>query len=129
MHDEGGYHAQTEQLGPSNSLESLLSRKTAAPLLGVRYVTIEAQAIAPPGTLQKTRSEIEPGTWRGRAGRGRAGQAFEFVESGVVDSATANSSPRNATGHEQVDQSAETKPPAGSCSRILDQSLGSTRAC
>ena len=32
-------------------------------------------------------------------------------------------------GHEQDDQAAETKPPAGSCSRILDQSLGSTRAC
>ena len=29
---------------------------------------------------------------------------------------------------EQDDQTATTKPPAGSCSRILDQSLGSTRA-
>ena len=51
-----------------------------------------------------------------------------LVESGVVDRATANSSPRTATGHKQDDQAAKTKPPAGSCSRILDQSLGPTRA-
>jgi hypothetical protein len=29
--------------------------------------------------------------WRGEARRGRAGQAFEFGEPGVVDGATANS--------------------------------------
>jgi hypothetical protein len=66
--------------------------------------------------------------WRGKAWHGRAGQAFELVESGVVDRATANSLPRTATGHKQDDQAAKTKPPAGSCLRILDQSLGSTRA-
>ncbi len=66
--------------------------------------------------------------WRGRAWNERAGQAFELVESGVVDRATANSSPQTATGHKQDDQAAKTKPPAGSCSLILDQSLGSTRA-
>src|SRR5271165_6493561 len=66
--------------------------------------------------------------WHARAWHGRAGQAFELVESGVVDRATANTSPRTATGHKQDDQAAKTKPPAGSCSRILDQSLGSTRA-
>jgi hypothetical protein len=82
----------------------------------------------PLGTLQKTRSQIKPGIWRGRAWHGRAGQAFELVESGVVDRATANSSLRTTTGHKQDDQTAKTKPPAGSCSRILDQSLGSTRA-
>ena len=48
---------------------------------------------------------------------------FELVESGVVDRATANSSPRTAAGHKQVDQAAKTKPPAGNCLRILDQSL------
>ena len=52
--------------------------------------------------------------------RGRAGQAFEVGELGVVDRATANSSPRTATGHKQDDQATKTKPPAGSCSWILD---------
>ena len=58
----------------------------------------------------------------------RTGQAFALVESGVMVRATANSPPRTAAGHEQVDQAAKSKPPAGSCSRILDQSLGPTRA-
>ena len=89
---------------------------------------VSAHTSASLGTLRKTRSQIEPGIWRGRAWHGRAGQAFELVESGVVDRATANSSPQTATGHKQDDQTAKTKPPAGSCSRILDQSLGSTRA-
>ncbi len=80
------------------------------------------------GTLRKARSQIEPGIWRGKAWNGRAGQAFALVEFGLVDRATANSSPRTTTGHKQDDQTAKTKPPAGSCSRILDQSLGSTRA-
>lgn len=53
---------------------------------------------------------------------------FGLDESGVVDKATANSSLRTATGHKQGDQAAKTKPPSGSCSRILDQSLGPTRA-
>jgi hypothetical protein len=44
------------------------------------------------------------------------------------DGATANSSPQTATGHKQDDQIVKTKPPAGSCSRVLDQSLGSTQA-
>ena len=91
--------------------------------------SVHAHTSALFGTLQKTRSEIDPGMWHGRAGHGRAGQAFELFKFGVVDRATANSSLRTATGHEQDDQAAETKPPAGSCSRILDQSLGSTRAC
>ncbi len=30
-------------------------------------------------------------------------EAFEFVEFGVVDRATANSQPRTTTGHKQVD--------------------------
>src|SRR6516162_1221295 len=78
--------------------------------------------------LQRTRSQFEPGIWRGKARDGRAGQAFALVESGVVDRATANSSLPTATGHKQGDQAAKTKPPAGSRSRILDQSLGPTRA-
>ena len=63
------------------------------------------------GTLRTTRSQIGPGVGRGKAGHGRAGQAFALVESGVVDRATANFSPRTATGHKQVDQTAKTKPP------------------
>jgi hypothetical protein len=65
---------------------------------------------------------------RGKAWHGRAGQAFELVEPGVVDRATADSSLQTAADHKQDDQAAKTKPPAGSCSRFLDQSLGSTRA-
>jgi hypothetical protein len=65
--------------------------------------------------------------WRGKAWNERAGQAFALVEFGVVDRATANSSPRTATGHKQDDQTAKTKPPVGNCSRILDQSLEPTR--
>jgi len=47
-----------------------------------------------------------------KLGHGRADQAFELVECGVVDRATANSSPRTATGHKQGDQTAKTKPPS-----------------
>jgi hypothetical protein len=86
-------------------------------------MTWSARTPAPLGTLRTARSPIEPGIWRGKAWNGRDGQAFALVESGVVDRATANSSPRTTTGHKQVDQTAETKPPAGSRSRILDQSL------
>ena len=109
-------------------MESVSINKTAARLVAGQGMTQSARTPTSLGTLRKTRSQIEPGIWRGRAWHGRAGQAFELVESGVVDRATANSSPRTATGHKQDDQTAKTKPPAGSCSRILDQSLGSTRA-
>ena len=47
---------------------------------------------------------------------------------GAMGGATANSSSRTATDHKQGDQAAKTKPPAGSCSRILDHGLESTRA-
>ena len=87
-----------------------------------------AHTPAPLGTLRKARSQVGPGIWRGKAWYGRAGQAFALVDSGVVDRATANSPLRTVTGHKQDDQTAKTKPPAGSCSRILDQSLGPTRA-
>jgi hypothetical protein len=61
--------------------------------------------------------------WRGEARRGRAGQAFEFGEPGVVDGATANSLAADYHGPRQVDQIAQTKPLTRSCLRILDQSL------
>jgi hypothetical protein len=63
-----------------------------------------------------------------KLGTGGPARRSKLVESGVVDRATANSSLQTTTGHKQDDQAAKTKPPAGSCSRILDQSLGSTRA-
>ena len=115
-------------MGPISKMESISITKTAARQLGGSSGVRSARTPPSLGTLQRARSQIEPGIWRGRAWYGRAGQAFELVESGVVDRATANSSPRTATGHKQDDQTAKTKPPAGSCSRILDQSLGSTRA-
>ena len=40
--------------------------------------------------------------WRGEVWRGRAGQAFQLGEPGVVDGATANSSPQTAAGHHRV---------------------------
>jgi hypothetical protein len=86
-----------------------------------------ARGAASLGTLQKARSQVELGLSCAQSWRGRAGQAFVLVECGVVGRATANSSSRIAAGHNQDDQAAETKPPAGSCSRILDQGLGSTR--
>jgi hypothetical protein len=65
--------------------------------------------------------------WRGKAWNGRAGKAFALLESGVADRATANSLLLTIPGHKQDDQTAKTKRPAGSCSRILDQSLEPTR--
>ena len=90
-------------------------------------MTQSARTLASLGTLRKARSQIEPGVWRGKAWNGRVGQAFAVVEFRVVDGATANALLRTATGHKQDDQTAKTKPPAGSCSRILNQSLEPTR--
>ena len=104
-------------------MEAVSIIKRAARYMAARRMPWSARTPTSLGTLRKTRSQIEPGIWRGKAWHGRAGQAFELVESGVVHRATANSSPRTATGHKQDDQTAKTKPPAGSCSRILDQSL------
>ncbi|HMF38217.1 MAG TPA: hypothetical protein VKF17_16345 [Isosphaeraceae bacterium] len=66
--------------------------------------------------------------WRGEAWRGRTGQAFELGEPGVAEGTTANSLAADRRGPRQGDQVAKTKLLARSCLRILDQSLGSTRA-
>jgi len=66
--------------------------------------------------------------WRGQTWRGRAGQAFELGEPGVVDRTTANSLAADRRGSLQDDQIVKTKLPAGNCLRILDQGLGPTRA-
>jgi hypothetical protein len=86
-------------------------------------MTQSARTLASLVTLRKARSQIEPGIWRGKAWNGRAGQAFALVEFGVVVTATANSLLRTTADHKQGDQVARTKPPTGSWSRILDQSL------
>jgi hypothetical protein len=66
--------------------------------------------------------------WRDEAWRGRAGQAFEVCEPGVMNGTTANSLAASDRGPRQDDQVAKTKFLARNCLRILDQSLGLTRA-
>ena len=61
--------------------------------------------------------------WRGEVRRGRAGQAFDFGEPGVLDGATAKSLAAGRHGPRQVGQIVKTKPLRRSCLRILDQSL------
>ena len=61
--------------------------------------------------------------WRGEVRRGRAGQAFDFGEPGVLDGATAKSLAAGRRGPRQVGQIVKTKPLRRSCLRILDQSL------
>ena len=117
-----------DKVGPISEFEpfSIMSTEPPLELRGGR--PIAARSRTPLGTLRKARSPIAPRIGCGKAGHGRDGQAFVLVESGVVDRATANSLPWTAAGRKQDDQAAETKPPSGSCSRILDQSLGPTRA-
>jgi hypothetical protein len=115
-------------LGSISEMESVSINKTSARWSALLGATWSARTPISLGTLREARSQIEPGIWRAKGWKGRAGQAFALVEFGVVDRATANYSPRTAAGYKQVDQTAKSKPPAGSCSRILDQSPGSTRA-
>jgi hypothetical protein len=56
--------------------------------------------------------------WRGEVRRGRAGQAFEFGEPGVLDGTTAKLLAAGRYGPRQVGQIVRR-----SCLRILDQSL------
>jgi hypothetical protein len=51
------------------------------------------------GTQRSARSNAGGKMWRGEACHGRAGQAFELGKPGVVDGATADSSPQTAAGH------------------------------
>ena len=66
--------------------------------------------------------------WRDEAWRGRAGQAWELGEPGVVDGTTANSLAASYRGPRQGGRVAKTKFLARNCLRILDQGLGPTRA-
>jgi hypothetical protein len=89
------------RLGPITEMGSVSINRTAARLVAGQGITQSARTTLL-GTLRKARSQIEPGIWRGKAWNGRAGQAFALVEFGVVGRATANSSPRTATGHKQL---------------------------
>jgi len=66
--------------------------------------------------------------WHDEARRGRAGQAFKLGEPGVMNGTTANSLATSYRGPRQDGQVAKTNPGAPGCLRILDQSLGPTRA-
>jgi hypothetical protein len=80
------------------------------------------------GTLLNARSEVGGKIWHDEAWRGRAGQAFELGEPGVVDGTTAYSLAASDRGPRQDGQVAKTKFLARNCLRILDQGLGPTRA-
>ena len=114
--------------GAEQQFGVIMQQEDGTALLGAPVVTSSASDSA--ARHASKNAELDRArnmAWR--SWRGRAGQAFELVESDVVGKATADSSLRTTTGHEQDDQAAQTKPRAGSCSRILDQSLASTRAC
>ena len=81
----------------------------------------------PLGVQQSARSQVERKLWHAQAGRGRAGQAFELGEPGLVDGATANSLAAGRYGPPRDGQLAKTKLPSGSCLRMLDQSPGPTQ--
>jgi hypothetical protein len=66
--------------------------------------------------------------WRDEARRGRAGQAFQLGEPGVVDGTTANSLATSDRVPRQDGQVVKTKFLARNCLRILDQGLGPTQA-
>ena len=85
---------------------------------------MSARTPAQLGTLLSSRSEVDHGMWRDEAWRGRAGQAFELGEPGVVDGTTANSLAASYRGPRQDGQVAKTKFLARNCLRILDQGLG-----
>ena len=84
-------------------------------------------------TLGSARSEVRgatsrPRMWRGEAWHGRADQAFEFGEPGRAGWGHRQFLAADHRGPLQDDQAVKTKLLTGSCLRILDQGLGSTRA-
>ena len=87
-----------------------------------------ARTAAQLGTRLSARSGVGGKMWRGRARRGRAGQAFELGEPGVADGTTANSLAASYRRPRQDGQVAKTMFLARNCLRILDQGLGPTRA-
>jgi hypothetical protein len=78
------------------------------------------------GTRSNARSSTKSRLWRVAAWCGRAAQAVDDREPDVVVGATATSLAPDLHEPRQDDQFVKTKPPAGSCLRILDQGLGLT---
>jgi hypothetical protein len=101
---------ETQLMGPSKNLEPILSRKTEPPRGGWACPVGRAHKAAPLGTLQNTRSQVELGMWRGQSWCGRAGQAFELGELGLVGRATADSL---AADHDRMTRSSRQSPPQG----------------
>ena len=66
--------------------------------------------------------------WRGEVRRGRAGQAFDFGEPGVLDGATAKSLAAGRHGQRQVGQIVKTKPPRRKLLADSGSEPGATRA-
>jgi hypothetical protein len=120
--------SNSRRVGPSRRLESFLSRETAALSVDLSGATREARTPAPLDTLQDARSWFEPSMWRGDAWArtGRPGVRACGAWRGGWDHRQFLAADRR--GPRQDDQIVKTKPPAGSCSRMLDQSLGRARA-
>jgi hypothetical protein len=87
-----------------------------------------AHASTPLGTRLKARSQVGLDLCRDVVRRGRAGQAFLIREPGVVGRATVDSLAADRRGPRQDGRVAKTKLRTRSCWRILDQSLGPSRA-
>jgi hypothetical protein len=111
---------------PSENSEPFLSTMTEPLELDRRGALSSARTTALLGALLSARSEVGRGMWRGRAWRGRAGQAFELGVLGVANGTTANSLATGCHGPPQDGQAAKAKLLARSCLRILDQGLGPT---
>jgi hypothetical protein len=103
---------RTSFLGPSRS-SAPDSIGRAAPLeCGSPCRARHVRTRTPLGTQRTTRSNVGHKMWRDRVWRGRAGQAFQFDEPGVVDGATTDSSPQTAAGLYRM-----TRPPRRSSSQ------------
>ena len=113
---------------PIGDSEPVLIGKTGP--LGPRERGMErfAHTAAPLGTLQRARSEYGLRMWRNGVRQGRAGQAFEFGETGRGRRDHRRFLAADRRGPRQDDQAVKTKLLTGSCLRILDQGLGPTRA-
>jgi len=115
-------------LGPIKEMESFSIRKTAAREAAVQDKMGSARTLTSLGTRSIARSGAGLKIWHAAAWRGRAGQALELGEPGVLAGTTANSLAADRREPRQDDQLVKTNPGAPGCLRILGQSLGPTRA-
>jgi len=99
-----------EPNGTDQEFSSSIEQEDGATHGGSTGVVGQVRTQAPLGTLQNTRSQMELSMWRGEAWHGRAGQAFELFEPGVIDGATANSSPQTTTGHFRMTRASRRSP-------------------